>query len=94
VPAVPVVAGRCVLLTCPHFLPVGRATALLAALGGLRLSVGLVGRACRRAAARLEATFVPHLRTLLATAPVLHADETTGRAAASLAHLSHCRGTC
>jgi len=83
----PATLARCVLLTCAHFLPVGRATALLETLAGLRVSVGLVARARRRAAARLEATFVPHLQRLLATAPVLHADETTGRAAAALAYV-------
>jgi transposase len=83
----PAALARCVLLTCAHFLPVGRATALLGALAGLRVSVGLVGRARRRAAARLEQSFTPHLQALLATAPVLHADETTGRAAAGLAYV-------
>lgn len=83
----PAALARCVLLTCAHFLPVGRATALLQMLAGLRVSTGLVGRARRRAAARLETTFVPHLRRLLAGAPVLHADETTGRAATGLAYV-------
>jgi transposase len=83
----PAALARCVLLTCAHFLPVGRATALLERLGGLRVSVGLVGRARRRAAARLEQTFTPHLQALLATASVLHADETTGRAAGTLAYV-------
>jgi transposase len=83
----PAALARCVLLTCAHFLPVGRASAVLAALSGLRVSTGLVARARRRAAARLEATFVPHLQRLLATAAVLHADETTGRAAACLAYV-------
>ena len=83
----PAALARCVLLTCAHFLPVGRATAVLAALSGLQVSTGLVGRARRRAAARLEATFVPHLQRLLAGAAVLHADETTGRAAACLAYV-------
>jgi transposase len=36
----PLALARCVLLTCAHFLPVGRAAALLAALSGLRLSTG------------------------------------------------------
>jgi len=83
----PAALARCVLLTCAHYLPVGRATVLLETLAGLRVSVGLVGRARRRAAARLEEKFIPHLRALLATAPVLHADETTGRAAAGLAYV-------
>jgi transposase len=81
----PATLARCVLLTCAHFLPVTRAKILLETLSGLRVSVGLVGRARRRAAVRLEERFVPHLRALLADAPLLHADETTGRAAGELA---------
>lgn len=83
----PAALARCVLLTCGHFLPVGRAATLLEALAGLRISTGLVGRARRRAAARLEKKFIPHLQALLTTAPVLHADETTGRAAGTLAYV-------
>jgi transposase len=40
-----------------------------------------------RAAALLEGEFLPHLQALLPTAPVLHADETTGRAAGALAYV-------
>lgn len=77
----------CALLTCGHYLPVGRATALLETLTGLHLATGFTARARRRAAKELIATFLPHVKDLLATAPMLHADETTGRAAGALAYV-------
>ena len=83
----PEILARCALLTCGHYLPVGRAAALLEALSGVSVSTGLVAGVRRRAAAKLTEVFGPHLRTLLAGAPVLHADETTGRAAGSLAYV-------
>ena len=73
--------AMCALLTCGHYLPVGRATALLETLTGLHLATGFTARARRRAAKKLIATFLPHMKDLLTTAPMLHADETTGRAA-------------
>jgi len=83
----PEILARCALLTCGHYLPVGRATALLEALSGVRVSTGFTARVRARAAAKLTEVFLPHLRTLLAGAPVLHADETTGRAAGALAYV-------
>jgi len=83
----PETLARCALLTCGNFLPVGRATVLLEALSGVRVSTGLIAGVRARAAARLTEVFLPHLRTLLAGAPVLHADETTGRAAGALAYV-------
>ena len=79
--------AMCALLTCGHYLPVGRATALLETLTGLHLATGFTARARRRAAKRLIATFLPHMKDLLSTAPLLHADETTGRAAGALAYV-------
>jgi len=79
--------AMCVLLTCGQHLPVGRATALLETLTGLHLSTGFTGRARRRAYRKLLAGFAPHMKTLLATAPILHADETTGRANQALAYV-------
>jgi len=79
--------AMCALLTCGHYLPVGRATALLETLTGLHLATGFTARARRRAAKELIATFLPHVKDLLATAPMLHADETTGRAAGALAYV-------
>jgi len=83
----PETLARCALLTCGNFLPVGRATVLLEALSGVRVSTGLVAGVRRRVAAKLTEVFLPHLRTLLARAPVLHADETTGRAAGALTYV-------
>jgi transposase len=79
--------AMCALLTCGQYLPVGRATALLETLTGLHLATGFTARARRRAAKQLTATFPPHMKDLLATAPMLHADETTGRAAGALAYV-------
>src|SRR5450631_1491018 len=79
--------AMCAFLTCGHYLPVGRATALLETLTGLHLATGFTARARRRAAKRLIATFLPHMKDLLSTAPLLHADETTGRAAGNLAYV-------
>lgn len=45
----PAALAMCVLLTCGHYLPVGRAAALLETLTGLHLSTGFTGRARRRA---------------------------------------------
>jgi transposase len=75
------------LLTCGHYLPVGRAASVLEALAGIRVSTGFMAGVRRRAAALLQAKFLPHLQALLRTAEVLHADETTGRAAGTLAYV-------
>jgi transposase len=56
-------------------------------MSGIGVSTGFMAGARRRAAAALETAFLPHLRELLRTAPVLHADETTGRAAGALAYV-------
>jgi transposase len=79
--------AMCAFLTCGHYLPVGRATALLETMTGLHLATGFTARARRRAAKKLIATFLPHMKDLLASAPMLHADETTGRAAGALAYV-------
>jgi transposase len=83
----PETLARAALLTCGHFLPVGRARALLGALTGMDISTGWLAGVRGRAARRLEKRFVAHLQALLATAPVLHADETTGRAAGGLSYV-------
>ena len=56
-------------------------------LTGPRLATGFTACARRRAAHKLIGTFVPHLQQLLAAAPVLHADETTGRADTALTYV-------
>ena len=67
-------------LTCAHYLPVGRATALLATLTGVGVSVGFLASVRGRAARLLEQAFLPRVRELLRTVEVLHADETPARA--------------
>lgn len=83
----PATLARCALLTCGHYLPVARATQLLETLSGVEVSTGFTAGARRRAATRLLRRFFPHMQNLLATAPVLHADETTGRADGTLAYV-------
>jgi transposase len=83
----PETLARCALLTCGHFLPIGRARALLEALTGMDVSTGFLAGIRGRVARRLEKRFCVHMRALLATAPVLHADETTGRAAGGLSYV-------
>ncbi len=83
----PAALAMCAYLTCAHHLPIGRATEVLQTLTGLHLATGFTARARRRAAKKLIGTFGPHLQQLLAAAPVLHADETTGRADQALAYV-------
>jgi transposase len=83
----PETLARAALLTCGHFLPIGRARALLETLTGMDVSTGLLAGVRGRAAHKLEKRFVAHMQALLATAPVLHADETTGRAAGALSYV-------
>jgi transposase len=92
VPGSPVRIGphtlaRAALLTCAHYLPIGRSRDLLEALTGIDVSTGFLAGVRGRAARRLEKAFLPHLQALLASAPVLHADETPGRAAGALAYV-------
>ena len=79
--------ARAALLTCAHYLPIGRARDLLEKLCAIDVSTGFLAGVRGRAARRLEKKFLAHMQTLLAGAPVLHADETTGRAAGSLAYV-------
>lgn len=74
-------------LTCAHYLPVGRAAALLATLAGIAVSVGFVAGVRGRAARLLEQAFLPRVRELLGTVEVLHADETPARAAKGLEYV-------
>jgi transposase len=79
--------ARAALLTCAHYLPVGRARDLLEALTTIDVSTGFLAGIRGRAARRLEKKFLAHMKTLLAGAPVLHADETPGRAAGCLSYV-------
>jgi transposase len=83
----PETLARAALLTCAHYLPIGRARELLEKLCAIDVSTGFLAGIRGRAARRLEKKFLAHMRTLIAGAPVLHADETTGRAAGSLAYV-------
>ncbi len=74
-------------LTCAHYLPVGRAAALLATLAGIPVSVGFVAGVRGRAARLLEAAFLPRVRDLLGQVGVLHVDETPARADKSLGYV-------
>jgi transposase len=79
--------ARAALLTCAHYLPIGRSRDLLQALTGIDVSTGFLAGIRGRAARKLEKQFLPHLRDLLASAPVLHADESPGRAAGALSYV-------
>jgi transposase len=83
----PEVCARAALLTCAHYLPVGRSRQLLEALTAIDVSTGFLAGVRGRAARRLERNFLAHMQTLLAGAPVLHADETPGRAAGALSYV-------
>src|SRR4051812_23922196 len=58
-------------LTCTHYLPVGRAAALMATLAGIGVSVGFIAGMRGRAARLLETAFLPRVRELLGRAGVL-----------------------
>jgi len=73
----PEVLARAALLTCAHYLPVGRARDLLEALTAIDVSTGFLAGVRGRAARRLEKQFLGHMRQLLIGAPVLHADDRT-----------------
>ncbi len=83
----PQTLARAALLTCAHYLPVGRARDLLEALTAISVSTGFLASIRGRAARRVEKKFLGHMQKLLAGAPLLHADETPGRAAGSLAYV-------
>jgi transposase len=83
----PETTARAALLTCAHYLPVGRARDLLEALTAIDVSTGFLAGIRGRAARRLEKRFLDHMRALLVSAPVLHVDETPGRAAGSLSYV-------
>lgn len=83
----PETVARAALLTCAHYLPIGRARVLLEALTAIDVSTGFLAGVRGRAARRLEKKFLGHMQTLLAGAPLLHADETPGRAAGSLSYV-------
>ncbi len=60
---------------------------MLNALLGFTVSDGWVAGLRAQAARLLETRFLPHVRALIAAAPVAHADETTARADGALSYL-------
>jgi transposase len=84
----PEVHAQAASLACGHYVPVGRAAALLAQLSGITVSTGWVAGIRGKAAALIEASgFVQQVRDLLTQAPALHADETPARAAGGLRYV-------
>ena len=83
----PLVHAKAALATCAHYLPVARAASLVARLTGVNVSAGFVAGVRGKAAARLG-PFMDRVRQLLASVPVLYADETPARAAGKL-HYVH-----
>jgi len=83
----PRVLARAAELLCGHYLPVGRAAALMSSLLGVSVSTGFCAGVRARAARRLEVTFLPRVRELLRGVGVLHADETPGRADGALEYV-------
>lgn len=83
----PGVLARAAELLCAHYLPVARATGLMASLVGVGVSTGFMAGVRHRAAVLLEAAFLPRVRELLREVGVLHADETPGRVAGGLAYV-------
>lgn len=82
----PGVKARAVLTVMAHHLPFGRAKQLLRDLAGIECSTGWLVNVRRQAAAALE-PFMAQVRQILHHARLVHADETTARAAGKLAYL-------
>jgi transposase len=83
----PGVHARAALAVCAHYLPAGRAAAMVASLAGVRVSAGFTAGVRGKAAARLG-PFMDRVRMLLRESGVLYADETPARASGHL-HYVH-----
>lgn len=83
----PGVLARAAELLCGHYLPVARATRLMASLLGVGVSTGFMAGVRGRAARLLEISFLPRVRELLHQVGVLHADETPARVDGELAYV-------
>lgn len=83
----PEVTAKAADVALGHFVPLGRALAILEDLAGMKVSLGWMAGLRPRAAALLETSFIPAVRALLATAHVVHADETFARAQGRTAYL-------
>jgi transposase len=82
----PGVHARAALAVCAHYLPVARATRLVAAYTGVRISTGFMAGIRGKAAGRLG-PFMDRVRELLREAGVLYADETPARGSGKLAYV-------
>jgi transposase len=71
----PEVLAQAADLVLGHYVPTFRSAALMREPGGIAVSTGFVASLRPRAAALLT-PFMDHVRNLLKTAPVVHADET------------------
>ncbi len=75
-------------LACGNFIPVGRAAELMAAMAGIRVSVGWVAGVRAKAAALVGSSgFMDLVAGLLRQAEAVHADETPARAAGGLRYV-------
>lgn len=83
----PSVLARAAELLCGHYLPVARATRLMASMLGVGVSTGFMASVRGRAARLLETTFLPRVRDLLRQVGVLHADETPARTNGALTYV-------
>lgn len=82
----PEITTRVADVVVGHHVPVHRSTVLVAEMVGMRVSTGFAAGLRGRAAALItEGGFIEAVRTLLAGAPVVHADETFARAAGATA---------
>ena len=82
----PEIASKVADVVLGHHVPVYRSTVLIMELLGMRVSTGFAaGLRARAAAAIRDGGFVEAVRELLASAPVVHADETFARAAGATA---------
>jgi transposase len=79
----PGVHARAALAACAHYLPAGRAAALVRSLAGVNVSAGFTAGVRGRAAAR-PGPFMDRVRVLLRESGVLCADETPARTAGKL----------
>jgi len=82
----PQITARVADVVIGHHVPVHRSTILVMELLGMQVSTGFAAGLRGRAAALIrDGGFLDAVKTLLATAPVVHADETFARAAGGTA---------
>jgi transposase len=84
----PEITTRVADVVVGHHVPVHRSTVLVAELLGISVSTGFAAGLRARAAALIAAGgFLETVKTLLASAPVVHADETFARAAGTIRYV-------